>query len=83
MCGPLCLTLLIYTILEPVGAPVDSSVIVPCFGDAATGARCEAGVLNRGGGHAAVARRAIQWRLNGFDFVPVTVDVFHKGDGIA
>ena len=65
-----------------MGAPVDSSVIVPCSGDAAVRAGGEATVFHHGGRLATVCRWTIQGGFNGVDRVAVAIDVIHKVDGI-
>ena len=65
-----------------MGAPVDTSVIVPGVGDATAWATGETRVLN-GLSLATVGRRAEQRRLNAFDFVAVAVDVLHGRDSVA
>lgn len=65
-----------------MGQLVDSSVIVPRGGDAATGTGGEARILNRLY-LAAVCRGAIHWRFNGVDSVAIAVDVLDGVDGVA
>lgn len=68
-----------------MGRSVDSSVIVPGFGNAATGAGGEAGVLTGSGVHslAGVGWGVEHGRLNRVDSVAVAIDVVHKVNGVA
>ena len=65
-----------------INPPCASSVIVPCLGDAATGAARKPAILN-GGSLATVGRGAIHGRFDRVDRVAVAVDVLDRVDGVA
>ena len=60
---------------------MDTSVIVPSVGDAATGATGEPAILN-GGRLATVCRWAVHGRFDRVDRVAVTVEILNQGDGV-
>ena len=64
-----------------INPPCDTSVIVPCFGDAATGAAGEPAILN-GGSLATIGRGTVERRLDRVDSVAVAVDVLDRVDRV-